>query len=77
MAAPARWRKSLIGPTTASVSHAPFRCEYIPFYDREDPDSAERALAALREVIARDGDRMAAFIVELVQGEAGFRDRAA
>ena len=26
----------------------------------------------MREIIARDGDRMAAFIVELVQGEAGF-----
>ncbi len=50
-----------------------FPVEYIPFYDREDPDSADRALAAIREVIARDGNRMAAFIVELVQGEAGFR----
>jgi 4-aminobutyrate aminotransferase-like enzyme len=50
-----------------------FPVEYIPFYDREDPESAGQALAAIREVIAREGDRTAAFIVELVQGEAGFR----
>jgi 4-aminobutyrate aminotransferase-like enzyme len=50
-----------------------FPVEYIPFYERDDLQSPGRALDALREVIARDGDRMAAFMVELVQGEAGFR----
>lgn len=51
---------------------ATFAVHYVPFYDRRDPDSAERSLAALRAIIRRDGDRIATFIVELVQGEAGF-----
>ncbi len=50
-----------------------FPVEYIPFYDRDDEASLGKALDAMCEVIARDGDRMAAFMVELVQGEAGFR----
>lgn len=49
-----------------------FPVAYLPFHDRNHPDSAAAALAALREIIARDGDQMAALIVELVQGEAGF-----
>jgi 4-aminobutyrate aminotransferase-like enzyme len=50
-----------------------FPVEYIPFYEHDDTNSAARTAAALREAIAREGDRIAAFIVELVQGEAGFR----
>jgi 4-aminobutyrate aminotransferase-like enzyme len=50
-----------------------FPVAYIPFYDRDDPASAARTQDAMREIIERDGDSMAAFIVELVQGEAGFR----
>jgi 4-aminobutyrate aminotransferase-like enzyme len=49
-----------------------FPVHYVPFYDRNDPQSATLALQALREVIAREGDRISTFIVELVQGEAGF-----
>jgi 4-aminobutyrate aminotransferase-like enzyme len=49
-----------------------FPVHYIPFYDRNRPDSVARSVAALRDVIAREGERIAAFIVELVQGEAGF-----
>ncbi|MGH7934019.1 MAG: aminotransferase class III-fold pyridoxal phosphate-dependent enzyme [Candidatus Binataceae bacterium] len=49
-----------------------FPVEYIPFYDRHDADSAAKSLAALREIIRRRGDQMAALIVELIQGEAGF-----
>jgi 4-aminobutyrate aminotransferase-like enzyme len=49
-----------------------FPVHYVPFYDRNDPQSATLALEALREVIAREGDRISTFIVELVQGEAGF-----
>jgi 4-aminobutyrate aminotransferase-like enzyme len=49
-----------------------FPVRYLPFYNRHDPDSAAKTLAILREVIARDGDQIAAMIVELVQGEAGF-----
>ena len=49
-----------------------FPVEYLPFYDRSNPDSCASTLAALREIIATRGDRIAAFIVELVQGEAGF-----
>jgi 4-aminobutyrate aminotransferase-like enzyme len=49
-----------------------FPVQYIPFYDRHDPGSSAKSLAALREIIRRDGDRVATFIVELIQGEAGF-----
>ncbi|MEA2680585.1 MAG: hypothetical protein QOK03_2307 [Candidatus Binataceae bacterium] len=49
-----------------------FPVHYVPFYDRNDPQSATLALQALREVVGREGDRIATFIVELVQGEAGF-----
>jgi 4-aminobutyrate aminotransferase-like enzyme len=50
-----------------------FPVHYLPFYDRDDPASAARTAEALREVIAREGGRIAAFMVELIQGEAGFR----
>jgi len=49
-----------------------FPVHYIPFHNRHDPRSATLALEALREIIRREGDRIASFIVELVQGEAGF-----
>jgi 4-aminobutyrate aminotransferase-like enzyme len=49
-----------------------FPVKYLPFYDRHDPRSAETTLAILCEIIEREGDQMAAMIVELVQGEAGF-----
>jgi 4-aminobutyrate aminotransferase-like enzyme len=49
-----------------------FPVDYIPFYDRHDPASPHEALEALREIIGRGPGRYAAFIVELVQGEAGF-----
>lgn len=49
-----------------------FPVEYLGFYDRENPNSSSETLAALREIIAQRGDQIAAFIVELVQGEAGF-----
>jgi len=49
-----------------------FPVRYLPFFDRRDPRSAATTLAMLREIIAHEGDQMAAMIVELVQGEAGF-----
>lgn len=49
-----------------------FAVEYLPFYNRDDPASCVSALAAMREIISARGDQIAAFIVELVQGEAGF-----
>jgi 4-aminobutyrate aminotransferase-like enzyme len=49
-----------------------FAVDYLPFFNRSDPESCAATLAALREIIAARGDRIAAFIVELVQGEAGF-----
>jgi acetylornithine aminotransferase len=49
-----------------------FPVRYLPFYDRYDPRSVSTTLAALRRTIAREGDHIAAMIVELVQGEAGF-----
>ena len=49
-----------------------FPVHYLPFYDRNDPDSIAKSLAGLRDVVAREGERIATFIVELVQGEAGF-----
>jgi 4-aminobutyrate aminotransferase-like enzyme len=49
-----------------------FPVRYLPFYDRHDSRSAATTLATLRQIIAHDGDQIAAMIVELVQGEAGF-----
>jgi 4-aminobutyrate aminotransferase-like enzyme len=49
-----------------------FPVRYLPFYDRHDPHSAAATLAVLRQIIASEGDQMAAIVVELVQGEAGF-----
>jgi acetylornithine aminotransferase len=49
-----------------------FPVRYLPFYDRHDSRSSATTLAILREIIAAEGDQMAAMIVELVQGEAGF-----
>ncbi|HTW88056.1 MAG TPA: aminotransferase class III-fold pyridoxal phosphate-dependent enzyme [Candidatus Binataceae bacterium] len=51
---------------------ASFPVHLVPFFDRHQPDSIETTLAAVREVIRRDGDTIATLIVELVQGEAGF-----
>ncbi|HZP44438.1 MAG TPA: aminotransferase class III-fold pyridoxal phosphate-dependent enzyme [Candidatus Binataceae bacterium] len=49
-----------------------FPVRYLPFFNRADPHSTAQTLAALRDLLAREGDQLAAFIVELVQGEAGF-----
>jgi 4-aminobutyrate aminotransferase-like enzyme len=49
-----------------------FPVRYLPFFDRHDSGSGTATLAILRQIIAREGDQMAAMIVELVQGEAGF-----
>jgi 4-aminobutyrate aminotransferase-like enzyme len=45
---------------------------YIPFYDRTDAASIARSRDGLRTIIRDHGADTAAFIVELVQGEAGF-----
>jgi 4-aminobutyrate aminotransferase-like enzyme len=44
----------------------------LPFYNRGDPASGATTTGALREIIQRNREQFAAFIVELVQGEAGF-----
>jgi 4-aminobutyrate aminotransferase-like enzyme len=49
-----------------------FPVHYLPFFNRRDPSSTATVLTILREIIAREGDAISAFIVELVQGEAGF-----
>jgi 4-aminobutyrate aminotransferase-like enzyme len=49
-----------------------FPVRYLPFFDRHDSGSGAATLAILRQIIAREGDQMAAMVVELVQGEAGF-----
>jgi 4-aminobutyrate aminotransferase-like enzyme len=49
-----------------------FPVHYVPFYDRDDVDSSAKSLAVLRSIIRDHGESTAAFIVELVQGEAGF-----
>jgi 4-aminobutyrate aminotransferase-like enzyme len=51
---------------------ATFPVHRIPFFDRHNPDSIAATLAAIRDVIQRGGNAIGAFIVELVQGEAGF-----
>jgi 4-aminobutyrate aminotransferase-like enzyme len=49
-----------------------FPVEYLSFYQREDQQSSAKTLSELRQILARSGDTIAAFVVELVQGEAGF-----
>jgi len=49
-----------------------FPVHRVPFFDRHNPDSIAATLAAVHEVIRRDGDTVAALVAELVQGEAGF-----
>ncbi|MGA2411465.1 MAG: aminotransferase class III-fold pyridoxal phosphate-dependent enzyme [Candidatus Binataceae bacterium] len=51
---------------------SPFPVHYLPFYDRHDSASAAKSLGAMKVIIRDHGDNIAAFIVELVQGEAGF-----
>lgn len=47
--------------------------DYVPFYDATDPEgSTARAVATLRQHLARHPGQHAAFIYELVQGEGGF-----
>lgn len=47
--------------------------DYVPFYEADDPEgSTARAVAALREYLARYPGQHAGFIYELVQGEGGF-----
>jgi len=49
------------------------RVFYLPFYEPSDPNSSQRTLDALREVLDQNQGSIAACIFELVQGEAGFR----
>ncbi|MGE0684350.1 MAG: aminotransferase class III-fold pyridoxal phosphate-dependent enzyme [Candidatus Binatia bacterium] len=49
------------------------RVFYLPFYEPDDPESSEKALAALCEVLDQHPGEIAACVFELVQGEAGFR----
>ena len=49
-----------------------FEVKYLPFFDHHDPRSPASTLEILRRIISSDGDQIAAIIVELVQGEAGF-----
>ena len=49
------------------------RVFYLPFYEPDDPDSPQRTLTALREVLDQQPGAIAACVFELVQGESGFR----
>lgn len=46
---------------------------YLPFYAPGDPSSARETHRQLRELLAARGRSIAALLVELVQGETGFR----
>jgi acetylornithine/N-succinyldiaminopimelate aminotransferase len=49
------------------------RVFYLPFYEPEDPDSTQKTLTAMREILDQHPGEIAACVFELVQGEAGFR----
>ncbi|HXG19339.1 MAG TPA: aminotransferase class III-fold pyridoxal phosphate-dependent enzyme [Methylomirabilota bacterium] len=49
------------------------RVFYLPFYEPDDPESTQKTLTALREVLDHHPGEIAACLFELVQGEAGFR----
>jgi 4-aminobutyrate aminotransferase-like enzyme len=45
---------------------------YVPFYNKNDPASAEKSLAVLKKHIADNPKNIACFVFELIQGEGGF-----
>lgn len=45
---------------------------YVPFYDKADPQSSEKALNTLKKHIADNPKDIACFVFELIQGEGGF-----
>lgn len=45
---------------------------YIPFFDKEDPNSSSKTLEALRKHISENPKNICCFVFELVQGEGGF-----
>lgn len=48
--------------------------DLVPFFDEKDPEgSIEKSVAALRKHIARYPGKHAVFVMELIQGEGGFR----
>ncbi len=53
----------------------PSYCEVlrVPFLDKKDPTSSEKALRIFKEHLARFGNDISAFMFEIVQGEGGFR----
>lgn len=46
--------------------------DYVPFFDPEDVNSAQKALKVLKKHLARYPKQHAVMIIELVQGESGF-----
>ncbi len=49
------------------------RVFYVPFYDPDDPQSTQHTVSAVRDILDQYPGAIAAFVFELVQGEAGFR----
>lgn len=48
-------------------------CDYIPFYDENDPEGSEkRAVDALKKALWRYPRQYGAMVFELIQGEAGY-----
>ena len=49
------------------------KMHHVPFYDPDDENSTERTLEAVEKILDRFPGQVAAFCMELVQGEGGFR----
>jgi 4-aminobutyrate aminotransferase-like enzyme len=49
------------------------RVFYLPFYEPDDPESTQKTLMMLREILDQHLGQIAGCVFELVQGEAGFR----
>lgn len=46
--------------------------ERIPFYDKNDPQSTEKSLRALKEIVAKHKGDICTFVFEPMQGEGGY-----
>lgn len=45
----------------------------IPFYDKKDPQSSEKTLAALKEHVAKNPNNISCFVFEPMLGEGGYQ----
>lgn len=71
-------RSTLMSEITDNPSFRMGQPEYhevlrVPFFEQDDPQSAEKSLRLVKEHVARHEGQISAFMFEPVQGEGGFK----